>query len=57
VKIPPGYKLLIATDQGTVVGSIDLEGYDLDKIPAGMSLIMDIQETVENDMKKKEEPR
>ena len=57
MKIPPGYKLLITTDQGTVVGSIDLEGYDLDKIPAGMSLIMDIQETVENDMKKKEEPR
>lgn len=53
MKIKKGYKIIIALEE-QFLDEIDLEGYDLDKSAARVTLIEDIKTEVEQDMKIRE---
>lgn len=46
-----GYEITIVARGGEVIGVVALEGYNLDKVIARNSIINEIQEYVEDDMR------
>lgn len=44
--IPAGYRLAIVGPQGTILDTIELEGYDLTKSAAAVDIVTDIKAVV-----------